>query len=81
MQDVLTLLKEYRKQGGYEYRVYQSDLGTLDQISIDFEFEDMMAREKWWAGFKDAPETSAFFEKWYEMTKSDGTNEIWKLVE
>lgn len=81
MQDVLTFLKEDRKRGGYKYRLYESNFGTYNQIAFEFEFEDMAAQEKFWAEWGALPETPAFFERWHELTKSDGTNEIWRLVE
>ena len=80
MQDALNLLKEYRKQEGYEYRLYESDLGTFDQISLEFEFDNFAARENFWAEWRNAPTTPAFFEKWLEFIKTGGTNEIWTLL-
>ena len=81
MEELIELLKEGRKQGGYDFRLYQSSLGTYDQIAYEFEFEDMAAFEKFWAEWNALPETPAFLEKWNYMTKAGGTNEIWWLIE
>ena len=80
-QELLEFLKEDRKKGGYNYRLYQSNLGTFDQISIEMEFEDLAAHQKFWTDWNALSETPAFFEKWNKFTKSGGTNEIWWLVE
>lgn len=80
MEDILALLKENRKRSGFDYRLYEIDIGTFDQIALEFEFEDMATREKSWAEWSARPETTAFMEKWLEWTKG-GTNEIWQLVE
>ena len=81
MQELLDFLKKDRKKGGYNYRLYQSNLGTFDQISIEMEFENLAAHEKFWNDWNALSETPAFFEKWNELTKPGGTNEIWWLVE
>mgnify|MGYP003574820365 CR=1 FL=1 len=79
--ELIEFLKEDRKRGGYNYRLYQSNLGTFEQVSIELEFDDLAAHEKFWAEWNALPETPAFFKKWDELTKSGGTNEIWSLIE
>ena len=81
MPELLEFLKEDRKRGGYNYRLYQSNLGTFDQISIEFEFDDLAAHEKFWANWNALSGTPDFFKKWNNLTKSGGTNELWWLVE
>ena len=81
MQEVVELVKEMRKQGGYDCRLYQSHLGTRDQIACEFEFEDYAAYDTFWTEWYAIPDTPAFLEKWNEMTKAGGTNELWWLIE
>jgi hypothetical protein len=46
MEELVELLKDARQQGGYNVRLYQSYLGTRDQIAYEFEFEDYAAFDK-----------------------------------
>jgi hypothetical protein len=62
-------------------RVYTASIAPFDQVVVDFEYEDLAAYEKAWADWFDKPETPDFMEKWNELTKSGGKNEIWDLVE
>ena len=81
MEELVELLKEGRKQGGYNARLYQSHLGNRDQIAYEFEFEDYAAYDKFWTEWYALPDTPAFLEKWNEITKAGGTNELWWLIE
>ncbi|MFN2302656.1 MAG: hypothetical protein ACK2TV_02900 [Anaerolineales bacterium] len=81
MDELVELLKDARKQGGYHVRFYQSYLGIRDQIAYEFEFEDYAAYDKFFTEWYALPDTPAFLEKWNDMTKAGGTNELWTLVE
>ena len=81
MGEAVELIKEMRKQGGYHGRLYQSHLGTRDQIAYEFEFEDYAAYDKFFTEWYAQPDTPAFLEKWNDMTKAGGTNELWWLIE
>ena len=81
MDELIEHLKEGRKRGGYDFRLYRSSLGTYDQIAYEFEFEDMAAFDKFWTEWNALPETPAFLEKWNDFTKAGGTNEICWLIE
>ena len=82
MQEFVELLKERRKQGEYNnVRLYQSHLGTRDQIAYEIEFEDYAAYDKFFTEWYALPDTPAFLEKWNVMTKAGGTNELWWLIE
>ena len=81
MQELVELLKERRKQEGYNVRLYQSHLGTRDQIAYEIEFEDYAAYDKFFAEWYALPDTPAFLEKWNDMTQAGGTNELWWLIE
>ena len=81
MDDVLALLKADRKRTGIDYRIYAINIGTYDQISLEIESENLADYEKGWAEWGSTPEAAAFMEKWLELTKTGGTNEIWTLVE
>jgi uncharacterized protein YpbB len=81
MQELVELLKKMREQGGYSGRLYQSHLGTRDQIAYEYEFEDYAAYDKFWTEWYALPDTPAFLEKWNDMTIAGGTNELWWLIE
>ena len=81
MQELVELLKEIRKQAGLNVRLYQSHLGTRDQIAYEFEFEDYAAYDKFWTEWYALPDTPAFLEQWNDMTIARGTNELWWLIE
>ena len=81
MDEVLALLKADRERTGVDYRIYAADIGTLDQVAIEVNFENMQDYEKGWADWGSTPEAAAFMEKWLELTKTGGKNEIWTLVE
>ena len=81
MEEFAELLKERRKQGGYNVRLYQSHLGTRDQIAYEFEFEDYAAYDKFFTEWYALPDTPAILEKSNDMTNAGGTNELWWLIE
>ena len=81
MEELVELIKEWRKQGGYNVRLYQSHLGTRDQIAYEFEFEDYAAYDKFWTEWYALPDTPAYLEKSNDMTNAGGTNELWWLIE
>ena len=81
MQELLDFVNADRKKHGYNYRMYQSNIGTFDQVAFELEFEDLAAFDKFWSEWIALPETAAFMEKFNEMTLPGGTNEIWNLIE
>jgi hypothetical protein len=81
MQELVELVKEMRKQAGFKGRLYQSHLGTRDQIAFEYEFEDYAAYDKFWTDWYALPDTPAFLEKSNAMTIAGGTNELWWLIE
>jgi hypothetical protein len=62
-------------------RVYTSSIGTFDQMAVEWEYEDLAEYEKRWAEWGARPTTTAFIQKWLELTKGGGSNEIWDLAE
>ena len=80
-KDCMQEFLELHKKRGYNYRLYQSRLGTFDQISFEWEWENMAAYEKTWADWFALPETPAFLEKVNALIAPGGTNEIWNLIE
>jgi len=71
------------ERGGYTgaTRVYTSSIGTFDQVAVEWEYEDLAEYEKGWAEWAAKPTTAAFMQKFLELTKEGGTNEIWTLAE
>ena len=72
-----------KERGGYSgtTRIYTSSIGQFDQVAVEWEYEDLAEYEKGWAEWEARPTTARVMEKWLELTKSGGTNEIWDLAE
>lgn len=71
------------ERGGYtgRIRVYTSSIGTFDQMAVEWEYQDLAEYEEMWAEWAALPTTAAFMQKWIELVKEGGTNEIWDLAE
>jgi hypothetical protein len=72
-----------KERGGFSgsARVYTSRIGTFNQMAVEWEYEDLAAYQKGGAEWSARPTTAAFMQKWLELTKEGGTNEIWALAE
>jgi hypothetical protein len=72
-----------RERGGHTgpTRVYTSSIETFDQVALEWEYQDLAEYWKHWAEWFARPITAAFMQKWLELTKEGGTNEIWTLAE
>jgi len=87
MQEAVALvLKEVaaeRERGGMSgpVRVYTSSIGTFDQMAVEWEYENLAVYEKGWAEWWARPTNAAFMQKWFELTKGGGSNEVWDLAE
>jgi hypothetical protein len=62
-------------------RVSTPVFGPLDTMAIEWEFENVAAREAYWDGWYAQPETPAFMEKWNELDAGGGTDELWAVEE
>ena len=63
------------------HRIYTTNLSPFSVVVAEWEFEDLVAYEKFWADWFALPETEDFMKKWRKLTRAGGTNEIWNLVE
>ena len=80
----LALAREAREQSSSSaraFRVYAPDIGSLDKVALEWEYESLEEYEKDWAEWATTPETAALQETVYDLTETGGTNEIWRLVE
>jgi hypothetical protein len=80
---VLEEIAADRERGDYTgpTRVYTSNLGTFNQVAVEWEYEDLAEYQKAWAEWWARPMTAAFMQEWLELTNGGGTNEIWTLAE
>ncbi len=71
------------ERGGYtgRIRVYTSSIGTFDQMAVEWEYQDLAEYENRWAEWGAQQTTPALMQKFLELTKEGGTNEIWTLEE
>ena len=63
------------------YRIYVPIIGSGDVVYHEVEFEDFEERQAFWAAFYARPEIPAWVEKWKELIKPGGGNELLRLVE
>jgi hypothetical protein len=81
MREVLDLLKAEFARCFPEFkavRYYVSDIGPFDRFGMEMEFPSLAEYERAVAqsGECFSPE---FWQRWYELTESGGTNEIWTV--
>ena len=50
-------------------------------IALELTQESLAELEKWWADHRASPDTAPFYEKWYDLTETGTTNEVWQVVE
>lgn len=84
MDELLALLKAAKEQfstSAHAWRNYAPEIGRFDVLAMEFEYESLQQYEEDWAEWGTTPESAAFLEKWYQLTESGGSNEIWRLVE
>ena len=72
-----------KERGGYSgtVRIYTSSIGQFDQLAVEWEYESLAEYEKAWAEWGARPTTAEFMEKWIELVKAGGINEIWDLAD
>jgi hypothetical protein len=78
---LLALLQEAVRESGGNGRILVPEIAPFDQLVVEAEFESLAAYEQFWSNWGDQPTTPAFMERWFTLTESGGTNEIWRLVE
>ena len=61
------------------YRVSTPQFATRDQVCWEAEFADLAEYSNFWDQWNNRPTTPAFLEKWYALTESGGTSELWRL--
>jgi hypothetical protein len=81
MKEAVALQVAERERTGIASRIYISSIGPFDILAVELEGENLEEYEKGWAEYFASPEAAQFLEKWYKVTETGGTNEIWNLVE
>ena len=81
MDELLALVTAERERGDGTFRIYVSNIGPYDTVAFEFEFESLVEYETFWSEWSATPEGGAFMEKWNDLVKPGGANEIWNLVE
>jgi len=59
-------------------KIYSSEIGPLNTIVIENEFEDMAARDKLNAEI-DAKEWGKWLARWNKVVTGEGKNEVWNV--
>jgi hypothetical protein len=83
MQEAIALLKEevQRSPNAQRTRIYVPEVAPFDVICAEGDFESLAEYERYWADYFAQPQTTAFLERWFELTETGGTNELWELAE
>jgi hypothetical protein len=83
MQEAATLLKAaaQRSTNARAYRIYVPEFAPFDVLCIEGDFDSLAEYQQYWAEYFAQPETTAMLERWYDVTETGGTNELWELVE
>ena len=80
MEELVALGNSFIESTGRTVRRYTPNVGRFDTLVGDHEFEGLAEMEKFWAEWHARPDTPAFMEKWFALTETGGTTEIWNLV-
>ena len=81
LDEALALMQTMGQGTPHPYRLYQSQYGTLDTLALEIEFVNLAEMETFWSAADTAPGTDELMPRWYALTKSGGTNEIWILTD
>jgi len=81
LEEAVALFMAEGERIGITGRIYVPETGSFDTIAMEREFESLEEYERLWSEYFASPEAAQFQEKWYDLTETGGTNEIWRLVE
>ena len=81
LNEALELAKEGRKNIWPEFscRIFTSNIGTMNTIVTENEFEDMAEREKLYQQVVAKEEWGPWIDRWSELLTGNGANEVWDL--
>ena len=82
MPEIVAMLKALRESLDSDHhirRIYTPNIAPIDILAVEWEYESLEDYEKAWADWLDNPRRAEFMEKWWELTESGGTNELWDL--
>jgi hypothetical protein len=64
-----------------KYRLYTPVIGKMDNISIEFEFENLAEEDKFWVAWFARSETLEYISKYNQLVEAGEINEMWCLEE
>jgi hypothetical protein len=62
------------------YRIYTPNISSYGVVVVEWEYEDLQEMQASWDAWYASPASSAFLEKWRELTERGGEGEVWNLV-
>jgi hypothetical protein len=84
MQEALELVTaeiERARTEDVQFRVYTPNISP-DVLVFEIAGESVAALDKFWAGYdRDSPEATAFWDKWFEVSKRSVGTDRWNLSE
>jgi hypothetical protein len=84
MDEAVAFIKaEVKRFSGYTgpVRIYTPETGSFGVVAVEWEYDSLEEYGKLWAEYYATPETPAAMEKWDELTRPGGTNELWWRVD
>jgi hypothetical protein len=82
MHETVAMLKALLESLEFDHhvrRIYTPSVAPPNELAIEWEFESLEQYSKIWADWSDSPLSAEFMERWWELTESGGTNELWNL--
>ncbi|GAG10812.1 unnamed protein product [marine sediment metagenome] len=81
VQELVALLKGSAESRGLTVRIYIDNIGPRFTVAVETEFDSLAEREKLRAERRASPDLPASLGKYFALTETGGTIEIWDLVE
>ena len=84
LQEAVAWLKTMAKRPGslhVRQRICTRCIGRFDTIVLEIEFKSLADLETSWAAWFASPEGAAFNKRWFELTESGATDQVWTISE
>jgi len=80
-QEAVAMVKaeQERLDPGAAFRLYTPNIAPFDILAMEWEYGSLEEYEKAWGDYSVSPEAAEFMERWYELTETGGTSEVWDL--
>jgi hypothetical protein len=82
LQEAIALVQEERNHSPRKehIRIYHTMFGTMDQLVLEFEFDDLAQHAEHWDQWFGSERAAPFGEKWRDLIESGAQREIFRVV-